>query len=345
MSGGIVDSVKTARALLLAALLPLGVAVAGPLHDAATEGSVEDVRRLIEAGVDLGALSTTEAATALHYAAYYGHVEVAELLIDAGAEVDARGGPQRTPLHIAAMAGSVAVATLLIEHGADVDALDREPVSPLALAVITGKVPAVKLLIEHGADVNLKLAGGTTVLQGGLVNSRENEAVRREIAELLIENGADVHNVTSDERNTPLHSAAIWGCAECAEVFLAHGADIEAEDAFGHRPLHNAAASGQAGVLELLIGSGAEIDARDEKGLTPLHWASMKGRLPRFFSDWGLLHLAKVSNKNYGTTIELLIAAGANVNAKSNKGRTPLALAKKAGNQDVVAMLRRHGAR
>jgi cytohesin len=328
--------------ILVAVALMASVAVAGPLHEAVHAGNVEEVRRLIGQGIDLEARTPKGAATALHLAAYFDQPEIAEILVEAGAEVDALGGPQRTPLHVAAMAGSVAVATLLIDNGAVVNALDSEPTSPLGLAVAAGKPPTAKLLLERGADVNLELAGGTTALHG--VTHSTVESARAELAELLVEHGADVNVATTKEGSTPLHSAALFGSTECAEVFIVNGADIEAEDSFGHRPLHNAAATGQASFVELLIDSGADVNARDKKGLTPLHWASAKGRLRGFLVDWGLLHSEMVSNKDYDKTIERLIGAGADLNAKNKKGRTPLAVAKKSKNQDVVDLLQQHGA-
>jgi ankyrin repeat protein len=42
---------------------------------------------------------------------------------------------------------------------------------------------------------------------------------------------------------------------------------------------------------------------------------------------------------------ELLIAKGADVNVKNNQGRTPLSLAKKKGHNEIVELLRKHGAK
>jgi ankyrin repeat protein len=42
---------------------------------------------------------------------------------------------------------------------------------------------------------------------------------------------------------------------------------------------------------------------------------------------------------------ELLIAKGANINAKNNAGRTPLDLAKQRGNTEIVELLCKRGAK
>ena len=43
--------------------------------------------------------------------------------------------------------------------------------------------------------------------------------------------------------------------------------------------------------------------------------------------------------------MELLVARGADINAKSKSGATPLAAAGKNGFPEVVALLKQHGAR
>ena len=66
--------------------------VAGPLHDAASDGNLEKVRVLIGEG---------------------------------GAEIDAPGENGETPLILAILEGHADVAELLIAHGADVMARKR----------------------------------------------------------------------------------------------------------------------------------------------------------------------------------------------------------------------------
>jgi len=43
--------------------------------------------------------------------------------------------------------------------------------------------------------------------------------------------------------------------------------------------------------------------------------------------------------------VELLIAKGADMNAKNNKGQAALSLAKEQGHEEIVELLRKHGAR
>src|SRR5262249_10632251 len=77
---------------------------------------------LIDAGADVGALTTTGAAP-LHFAAASGNREIIALLLDRGASVNVRE-PQwgQTPLMFAAAAGRTDAVRLLLARGADVRA-------------------------------------------------------------------------------------------------------------------------------------------------------------------------------------------------------------------------------
>jgi ankyrin repeat protein len=73
---------------------------------------------------------------------------------------------------------------------------------------------------------------------------------------------------------TPLHIAASLGQREVAEVLLANGADVSARDSYFSTPLHRAALFGRNDVVELLIMWDADVNARDEDGQTPLDRAA-----------------------------------------------------------------------
>jgi cytohesin len=93
------------------------------LLNAAEDGNIIAVKRLLAAGVNVNAV-TYSSETPLHFAAIHGYKEVAELLIEKGADVNAKGVGGRTPLHWAANRGHREVAELLIAKGAEVNAMD-----------------------------------------------------------------------------------------------------------------------------------------------------------------------------------------------------------------------------
>ena len=65
---------------------------------------------------------------------------------------------------------------------------------------------------------------------------------------------------------------------EVAEYLLENGADVNAQDKGGLIPLHNASSYGHVDIAALLITFNASVNAVDKWGFTPLHEAAQKGR-------------------------------------------------------------------
>lgn len=105
-----------------------------PLLDAANDGDVRRVARLLEAGADVNTRSKA-GMTALHWALFSNSAGVAALLLEHGADVNARDNHGRTPLHFAAEHGDDRFAALLLEAHADVNARDAAGRSPLHIAL------------------------------------------------------------------------------------------------------------------------------------------------------------------------------------------------------------------
>jgi len=82
---------------------------------------------------------------------------------------------------------------------------------------------------------------------------------RGDAVDALLAARADVRaRAENSHGNTALH-AAIAGAAGARVVaaLLRHGADVNAEDAGGHRPLHLAALEGDAETVQTLLAHGA----------------------------------------------------------------------------------------
>ena len=63
------------------------------------------------------------------------------------------------------------------------------------------------------------------------------------------------------------------GHKEVAELLIANGADINAKNLTLRTPLLVAAILGHKEIAELLIANGADVNAKDENGWTPLVYA------------------------------------------------------------------------
>jgi ankyrin repeat protein len=163
----------------------------------------------------------------------------------------------------------------------------------------------------------------------------------------LVDQYASVIHTTSSWGETPLGAAAHVGNRQIVRFLLSQGValDIFAATVLGWKSqvewlldedpdlvnapgahqiplLSHAVAAGQREIVELLLERGADIDG-GRVSHTALHAAA-------FFGHAGLA--------------ELLISRGADLQARDHQNRTPLQIAVENGQEEVAALLRRHGA-
>jgi hypothetical protein len=125
---------------------------AGPLHSAARNGDVREIRRLLRAGTDVDERDDS-GNRPLHYA---GNPEVVDLFYENGANVNAAGLQGNTPLFMALVALRLEVVKQLIRNGADVNRTNNAGYSPAWVLINI-------LLTEYICDgrVNLPIREGS----------------------------------------------------------------------------------------------------------------------------------------------------------------------------------------
>ena len=311
-----------------------------PLHFAVNNENLEAVRLLIDKGADFN-LKNQEGWTAFSGAALRGRTDMTELFL--------RKGIDTSSLHMAAFTGNLSRVKELVKTGTDVNVKDEFEWTALFWAACAGQTEVAKFLIENKADLVAQDGRGQSLLH----QAARTRADAVKFAELLIAKGADV-NAKNARGDTPLHLACY---SNVAELLIAKGADVAAKNRSGYTPLHNAASANHLEVAELLISKGAAVDAKSETaGSTPLLDAVIPGNtdMVRLLIDKGAdvnvntragspLHLAVMGG--HADIAELLIAKGANVNARDRRGATPLDRAEVGGNNEIIALLRKHGAK
>ena len=185
--------------------------------------------------------------------------------------------------------------------------------TPLLAAASGNKKEIVELLLAKGADVKAANQDGDTPL------SLATFASTPEVVQLLLDHGADIHIKTQDGL-TLLHLAARGGTTDNAKLLIARGLEVDARSDAGQTPLHEAARNAHPDVVRLLIAKGAKVDARDKNGITPL--LEMMS-----YSLGTTRHDAENKAGRLTETTEILLANGANVNVRNERGQTLLHLA------------------
>jgi ankyrin repeat protein len=126
------------------------------LHWAALNGDMKTMDVLLAAGAKATAVTRDGHYTALHLASSRGHAAAVTKLIDAGSDVKALTSTGVQPIHLAAEAGDADALKAIIDHGADVNVRDEtHGRTPLIFATSENRVDAIKLLIAKGADVSI----------------------------------------------------------------------------------------------------------------------------------------------------------------------------------------------
>lgn len=181
-----------------------------PLHFAAGYNRVAVVEFLLENGAEVHA-SDKGGLVPLHNACSYGHYEVTELLVKHGANVNVADLWKFTPLHEAAAKGKYEIVKLLLKHGADPTKKNRDGATPL------------DLVREGDQDVADLLRGNSALLDA----AKKGNLAR--VQRLVT--GENINCRDAQGRNsTPLHLAAGYNNFEVAEYLLENGADVNAQD-------------------------------------------------------------------------------------------------------------------
>ncbi|HEY4365475.1 MAG TPA: ankyrin repeat domain-containing protein [Bryobacteraceae bacterium] len=306
-----------------------------PIMAAARSGKVDAAKALLDAGADINAKETWGEQSALMWAAAQGQADMVKFLASKGANLNDHGKINQwerkiiqeprpkdmnkggfSPLLYAAREGCIACVQNLLAAGADPDSEDPDRETPLLLALENMHFDTAAVLIKGGADLDKwDLFGRSPVYMAADVSTlpmKGNGAVAVlpspdkltavDVGRMMLEKGANP-NIQLKRRPPYRDVPQDRG----GDGMLAQGAT----------PLLRAARGGDDKFTALLLEYKAIVDLPSKEGITPLMAAAgvdfgTRATRGRQRTDEGVL-----------ATMDLLIKAGANVNARSVADRGP----------------------
>jgi ankyrin repeat protein len=214
---------------------------------------------------------------------------------------------------------------------ADIDYSHGAEATPLVSGCYLGRREIVRELLKRGVNVNLrKRARSYTALSFALENGH------REMALLLLENGADV-NLKYDTavRRTRMAGGVTMGSIEKGITLLMY-----------------AAANEDIELVQILLDHHADINAFDDSGATPLLWALFEGKVESaqllirrgaevnlWETKMNISPLIAASAKGYEKIVALLLDKKADIRHRDANGMTALDWAKEGAHAEVVRLL------
>lgn len=125
-----------------------------------------------------------------------------------------------------------------------------------------------------------------------------------EIAEILIEQGADINAVNQSSCSTALYLAVLCHKKDIVQLLLTHNVNVNTSD---DNPLVKACEDQDLETVTMLLENGADVNLRNQYGDSSL--------------------IASINNGADEKLITLLMKHGFRINAKDKKGRTPAIIA------------------
>jgi uncharacterized protein len=346
-----------------------------PLLAAARSGIAPAVRLLVARGVDVNAAETYQQTTPLMWAAAENHLDVVDLLIKAGADVNRQAHVTSvkdrknadhptggfTPLMWAARAGNETMVRRLVARGANVNLKNGDDASAAMIAIYNDRFDVAATLIELGSDVNdgslymaVEMRDATTD-QFAFDGSRRrpdhpNTQTALGLIKMLLDKGADpnktftgqLHSTSMPNTdrfdNTPFFRAAIAADVEALKVFIAHGAKLDqtpfvepVPEKDKDKPADQPVTPGRRG-------------GNPNAGRTAAMVAMTGGRGPQMTGGPGYIRDGAAPYREPGSrkpdeAFALLLASGANPNAKALDGNSLLHQAARAGNLEMIRAL------
>jgi ankyrin repeat protein len=177
--------------------------------------------------------------------------------------------PSMTLIHVIAKNGLVTICRLVLCGGphTDIGYVFVGGTGSFNYVRTSARIPILSTLPTTETDVNAMDYARRTPLYYAA------ELGHREMAQLLLDQGADVHA----SEISPLQAASHRGHASIVQLLLDQGADVNASRGFEGAALYLASKGGHRAVVQLLLEKGADVNATGDYNGNALQVASERG--------------------------------------------------------------------
>ncbi|XP_046663670.1 LOW QUALITY PROTEIN: serine/threonine-protein phosphatase 6 regulatory ankyrin repeat subunit A [Homalodisca vitripennis] len=286
-----------------------------PMHLAAENGHASIIELLADKFKASIFERTKDGSTLMHIASLNGHADCAMMLFKKGVYLHMPNKNGARSIHTAARYGHVGIINTLLQKGEKVDVTTSDNYTPLHIAVESCKPAVVETLLGYGADVHVR--GGKNKETPLHIAARVKDGEK--CALMLLKSGAGP-NLTTDDKQTPVHVAASNGNLATLLLLLEDGGDPMFQSKKGETPLHLACANCHADEVRHLLSfvkshhgpemSSQFVNSVNEDGATALHYA-------------GQITKTEIALRDNPTedkeVVRLLLEAQADVNIQTHK--------------------------
>lgn len=208
----------------------------------------------------------------------------------------------------------------LLKQRANLENKDETGASVLHIAATHSKMSALSWLLKCRVDLAAVDRQGYDALSSACVKGH-----RSAIATLL-ENKAEIEGTVASTGKTPLSLTAERGHLDCLQELLTRGAKLGQTNRDGSTVLMTAAHQSETEIVAFLLSKQATVNVADQEGWTALTYAT-NAPLPPAGGEQAeqRVHIDGVFQRV--STVELLLLHGANTNAQTSDGLSPLIVA------------------
>lgn len=287
----------------------------------------------------------------LHSAAINGYEGIVRTLLKEGVNFDTQDLNGKTPLHDASRHGNYEIARLLLDSGADQSIKDKHGRRPWTIAWQYGNLNVMRIF-DGKETIEKQIEQDSYPEVHSLpIWSLVNLGFEQEIENMIATRSNEIYFCDPDLGNTAIHCAVDANNTSILTLLLDADLSPNSVNDYYRTPLHLAALHGHTHIFTILLNHKAKCDQKDKWLQTPIMIAYLQRHLecavilieagadPTSSNMIQRLFFASIEFDRL-VAVKKLIHLGADLSVKNVLGQTALQMAKEAGRDEIVQVLR-----